>query len=199
MKIKAGYIIVIIFLFSCILQAEASKLDQDVSQSMYFRRSAYSEHDAQFGKFKEEMKLREQARNRQIREERLRKRLAEQVFAENETFKDVKVEMGMIERGSTGLRDVLEIPGMPAYLINPANRWKRMSWNLHDYFHYGSYPLPGDVQKVLAGRYYYTTISPPKNGISLDLLVTVNKYTKRVDYAYGFLDNARIMPYWMVP
>jgi len=196
MKNKIIFVIMAL-VFLDLHQAQAGKLTDDVSQSMYFRRSAYSDTAPAFIKFKEDMKQRERHEIRKMREAKLKKKWLGQTSRENEDFKDIKEQAPLIQRGSTTQEDILEMIKNPVMVKAPLMPWIQAQYRLREYLFFAGYPEPRVMQNVLAGRYYYTEYYLPRMGIRLDLLATLNNYTKFVDYSQNYLDTGYIQKYWL--
>jgi len=202
MKSKAVFMLLslmaLLTFFVSIRLATASQLDEDVAQGMYFKRSAYVETDPKFGAFKEELNKRERDRIREARKERMKKKWVDVTVAENEDFKDIKEYLPTIKRGVTTKGDLLEIIKSPMLVKDPSRPWLVTEWRMKQYLNSSGYPEPGKAQKVMGGRYYFTELSRPRMGVRLDLLATLNKYTKLVDYSHYYLDTGYIQDYWLV-
>jgi hypothetical protein len=165
---------------------------------MYFRRSAYVETNPNLGLFKEELKRREKEALRLEGERKLKKKWVAQISREDEDFVDVKEDIKTIKPGLSTKRDILDIPRMPADIVDPSRPWKVISWRMREYLKYGGYPAPRYTQKIFGGRYYFTEMNLPRMGIRLELLATVNKYTRRVDDFRYYLEPGYILDYRMV-
>lgn len=179
-------------------QAWASRIDEDVCQSMYFRRSAYTERNPGLAQFKEESRQREKDFIRAERQRKLSNKWKLAVNREDENFVEAKEQIKTIKPGLTTKRDILSIPGMPAYVVDPSRPWRTISWRMREYMKYDGYPAPRDAQKIVSGRYYFAETNLPRMGIRLELLATLNKYTKVVDDSRCYLEPGYILDYMKV-
>jgi hypothetical protein len=186
-------------MFSVCLGQAIANLSDDVSYSLYFRDSAYTETDPKFREFKEDLKKRERKEILLEREEALKKYWLNKTFKENESFKDARSQMQTIERGKTTMHDVKEMFGKPIYARDPSRPWLIVEYRIRDYLYHQNYPEPReDIQKVVANRFYYTEYYIPRMGMRLDVLNTVNKHTKQVDFDRSYFDTGYPQKYWLV-
>lgn len=196
-----GVILVLlgILLMLSIRESSASQLEEDIAQSMYFRRSSYVETDQRLAQFKEESKQRELIRIREAREKSMKQELALATNRENEEYKDIAENIPTIERGRTTKADILEMMRHPELVMDPSRPYLVAPWRMNQYFRAAGYPYPGKSEKVLGASYFYTEITAPRIGFRRDLLVTINKATKLVDYSRDYLDTGYIQKYyWFV-
>ena len=189
---------VVIFAVSWITSAAAS-IEGDIEQAMYFRRSSYSEPDSNLAQFKENQKKIERTAVKKEHELEQKDRWIAQRFTENEDFKDAKAEMQTFKRGTTTNREVYETLRHPRFVSDPSRPWKIVEWRLNQYLKRENYPAPRkDIEKVVAGRFYYTEYYPPRMGIRLDILATLNKKTRLLDFDHYYFDTGYIQKYWLL-
>lgn len=174
----------------------ASQVEDDITRSMYFRRSAYVETDPSLGQFKEELKQRERQRIRVAREKVMRQEFAEATNRENEDYKEIAKNLATIRRGRTTKADVLEMVEHPKLVSDPSRPYLVAEWRMNQYLRAAGYPCARKTEKILGASYFYTEITEPRIGFRRDLLVTLNKETKLVDYSKDYLDTGYIQRYY---
>lgn len=101
--------------------------------------------------------------------------------------------------GQTSRRDILEWFGLPDEVIDGDSilpvRLKAVSARSSPHFLFDGYPYPRQHQKTLEHTFYLTGREPGM-GIKIELLVTVNKQTEKVEDFMYYVSSVPVPQYW---
>ena len=196
MKNKILILITVILLLMGI-QPAISGLTEDVSYSMYFHKSAYAEPNQKFAQFKQELKQRDLNQVKVLRRERLKAKMAELLFRENEEYKTMLKYAPSVYPGNTTSCELLANMNRPVVVSDNCSPWIMGPWRMKVEILLGMYPEPRYVQRVVGSEYFYTPYNLPRPGLRMDFLATLNKETRLVDYSHAYLDVGFDPKYWL--
>ena len=196
MRKNTIFLLVIIAAFFC--QAEAAEFYDDISESMYFKKSAYPEAEAdKLDNFKASADEGQRGAINEQRQEELKNKWIERVEQENADFKAAKDLIRGIKKGVTCEQEILELLGKNVELLDQSEPWRIIPRWMQYPIEMGSYPEPHKNEKIIAHRFYFTEGYLPRMGMSLDLLITVNKETGVIENFSYYYNKGYIFDYWM--
>ena len=195
MRIMAVLVLILVLLS---LNTAIADLTDDVSQALYFRSSAYIELNPKFAEFKQAMEQRDLMQAREIRSDRMKLKWKNMVYRDNDCYRQISKKMQTIKSGVTTEYDILSMIRKPIIVSDHDVPWIIAPWRLNEQILLGTYPYPRNVEKVLAGGFYYTAVCLPRFRIALDVMPTLNKATGLVDYSRNYLGTGTVPSYWLI-